>query len=69
MQSSNGTNLAVTIFTIGFTKSSAEHFFSRLDRPGLARVVDVRLNNSSQLAGFAKKSDLEYFLQIGRAHV
>jgi uncharacterized protein (DUF488 family) len=53
----------VTIFTIGFTKSSAEHFFSRLGRPGLARVVDVRLNNSSQLAGFAKKSDLEYFLR------
>jgi uncharacterized protein (DUF488 family) len=53
----------VTIFTIGFTKSSAEHFFSRLRRPGLLRVVDVRLNNSSQLAGFAKKSDLEYFLR------
>ena len=63
MQSSSGKNLAVTIFTIGFTKSSAEHFFSRLSRPGLARVVDVRLNNSSQLAGFAKKSDLEYFLR------
>ncbi len=54
----------MTIFTIGFTKSSAEHFFSRLSRTGLARLVDVRLNNSSQLAGFAKKSDLEYFLRV-----
>jgi len=51
------------IFTIGFTRKSAEEFFSRLMRPGLLRVVDVRLNNSSQLAGFAKKSDLEYFLR------
>ena len=61
MRPSSRKNLAVTIFTIGFTKSSAEHFFSRLGRPGLARVVDVRLNNSSQLAGFAKKQDLAYF--------
>ncbi|HLK04213.1 MAG TPA: DUF488 domain-containing protein [Candidatus Acidoferrum sp.] len=53
----------MTIFTIGFTKKSAEDFFSRLKRPGLVRVVDVRLNNSSQLAGFAKKADLEYFLR------
>lgn len=53
----------MTIFTIGFTKKSAQEFFTRLQRPGLVRVVDVRLNNSSQLAGFAKKSDLEYFLR------
>ncbi|MBS1840240.1 MAG: DUF488 domain-containing protein [Acidobacteria bacterium] len=50
------------IFTIGFTRKSAEEFFTRLARPGLKRVLDVRLNNRSQLAGFAKKSDLEYFL-------
>lgn len=53
----------MTIFTIGFTKKSAKEFFTRLTRPGLKRVVDVRLNNVSQLAGFAKKTDLAYFLR------
>ena len=51
------------IFTIGFTKKNAEQFFNRLKQPGLLRVVDIRLNNSSQLAGFTKKSDLKFFLQ------
>lgn len=50
------------VFTIGFTKKSAERFFSTLRDTGAKRVVDVRLNNVSQLAGFAKKSDLEFFL-------
>jgi uncharacterized protein (DUF488 family) len=50
------------IFTIGFTKKSAEQFFNRLKQPGLVRVVDTRLNNTSQLAGFTKKRDLEFFL-------
>ena len=50
------------IFTIGFTKKSAEQFFNRLKQPGLVRVVDARLNNTSQLAGFTKKNDLEFFL-------
>ncbi len=50
------------IFTIGFTKCSAEDFFGRLQRSGARRVVDIRLNNVSQLAGFAKKEDLRYFL-------
>lgn len=49
------------IFTIGFTKSSAEEFFSRLRRADVKRLIDVRLNNVSQLAGFAKKNDLRYF--------
>jgi len=53
----------VKIFTIGFTKKTAEQFFSRLKRPEIVRVVDVRLNNVSQLAGFAKKEDLRYFLK------
>jgi len=48
------------IFTIGFTKKSAETFFSLLKTPGIVRLVDVRLNNVSQLAGFAKKEDLKY---------
>jgi uncharacterized protein (DUF488 family) len=53
----------VEIYTIGFTKTSAEHFFRRLDDAGVARILDVRLNNSSQLAGFAKAQDLPYFLR------
>lgn len=51
------------IFTIGFTKKSAERFFTILRDSGAKRIVDVRLNNVSQLAGFAKKSDLEFFLR------
>ncbi len=51
------------IFTIGFTKTTAERFFGNLKRPGLERLVDVRLNNISQLAGFAKKDDLRYFVK------
>lgn len=52
----------MTVFTIGFTKSTAEHFFDRLQKAAVTRLVDVRLNNVSQLAGFAKKDDLAYFL-------
>lgn len=51
------------IFTIGFTKKTAEEFFSRLIRAGVKRVIDIRLNNVSQLAGFAKRDDLCYFLR------
>jgi len=51
----------MTIFTIGFTKKSAEVFFSRLRDAGVQRLIDVRLNNVSQLAGFTKKDDLRYF--------
>lgn len=51
------------IYTIGFTKKSAETFFTRLQNAGIQRLVDVRLNNVSQLAGFAKKDDLRYFLK------
>lgn len=50
------------IATIGFTKSSAKHFFERLTSARVQRVVDVRLHNESQLAGFAKQTDLPYFL-------
>ncbi len=51
------------LFTIGFTKKPAEVFFSKLSESGAKRIVDVRLNNVSQLAGFAKKTDLQYFLR------
>ena len=49
------------LYTIGFTKKSAETFFTRLTNAGVRRLVDVRLNNISQLAGFTKKDDLRYF--------
>ncbi|MDQ3647616.1 MAG: DUF488 domain-containing protein [Actinomycetota bacterium] len=51
------------IYTIGFTQTTAEYFFERLKAAGIRRLLDVRLNNSSQLAGFAKARDLPYFLQ------
>jgi uncharacterized protein (DUF488 family) len=51
------------ILTIGFTKKNAEKFFTGLRSAGVARVVDTRLNNTSQLAGFAKRDDLRYLLK------
>ncbi|MEU9502157.1 DUF488 domain-containing protein [Streptomyces sp. NPDC048196] len=50
------------IYTIGFTKKSAEKFFGLLRTSGATTLVDVRLNNVSQLAGFAKRDDLKFFL-------
>ncbi len=50
------------LYTIGFTKKSAEKFFGLLRKAEVATLVDVRLNNVSQLAGFAKRDDLKYFL-------
>ena len=50
------------VATIGFTKSTAARFFGRLHAAGVKRVLDVRLNNTSQLAGFAKSADLVFFL-------
>ncbi len=57
------TNTPITLFTIGFTGKTAEDFFERLRRVGVRRLVDTRLNNVSQLAGFTKKRDLAYFLR------
>ena len=51
------------ISTIGFTKKPAQLFFELLRTAGVRRVVDVRLNNGSQLAGFAKRDDLAWFLE------
>ncbi len=51
------------LFTIGFTNKSAERFFNAIRRAGVKRVVDVRLNNTSQLAGFSKRDDLIFFLR------
>jgi uncharacterized protein (DUF488 family) len=51
------------IYSIGFTQKSAREFFGTLKAHGIERLLDVRLNNTSQLAGFAKQTDLAYFLQ------
>lgn len=51
------------ICSIGFTKKTAEQFFSILKSQQIKRLLDVRLNNVSQLAGFAKREDLKYFLK------
>ncbi len=53
----------VTIYTIGFTKKSAEEFFEALRRSGARHLLDIRLHNTSQLAGFTKRDDLRYFLR------
>jgi uncharacterized protein (DUF488 family) len=53
----------VEIYTIGFTKKSAEQFFDALRKSGIKRLIDIRLNNSSQLAGFTKQEDLAFFLR------
>jgi uncharacterized protein (DUF488 family) len=59
------------LYTIGFTKKSAEGFFGLLRESGATTLVDIRLNNVSQLAGFAKRDDLRYFLKeiCGMAYV
>lgn len=51
------------VYTIGFTKRKAAEFFGALRRANIKLLLDVRLNNSSQLAGFTKKDDLPFFLQ------
>ncbi len=55
--------MELKLFTIGFTQKSAREFFTMLKEANVKRVVDVRLNNNSQLAGFSKKDDLAYFLK------
>ncbi len=52
----------MTLFTIGFTQKSAENLFAKLKNTKVKRVVDVGLNNTSPIAGFAKERDLKYFL-------
>ena len=53
----------IQLFTIGFTKKNAKTFFTKLKKANVKRILDIRLNNVSQLAGFAKRDDLEYFLR------
>jgi len=51
------------VYTIGVTKRSAEEFFEAIKKAGIRQLLDIRLNNSSQLAGFTKRDDLRYFLK------
>lgn len=53
----------MNIYTIGFTQKTAEQFFGRLKRNNITTLIDIRLNNKSQLAGFTKGVDLKYFLK------
>lgn len=53
----------MNIYTIGFTKKNAATFFNFIKQSGVKTLIDVRLNNVSQLAGFAKRDDLEFFLK------
>jgi len=53
----------VEIYTAGFTKQSAEQFFESLKTAEVKHLLDIRLNNTSQLAAFAKRDDLAYFLR------
>jgi uncharacterized protein (DUF488 family) len=72
-RATGGSRLIVQLYTIGFSKKSARTFFGLLRESGATGLVDVRLNNVSQLAGFAKRDDLEYFLKelcgMGYIHV
>ena len=51
------------IFTIGFTRKTAEEFFETLKDNGVKKVIDVRLNNTAQILAFSKYPDIEYFLR------
>lgn len=53
----------IKLYTIGFTKKNAKTFFSKLRNAGITKIIDIRLNNVSQLAGFAKRDDLIFFLK------
>lgn len=55
--------MSIRLFTIGFAGTSAERFFTMLKDAGVRRVIDIRLNNTSQLAGFTKRDDLPFFLR------
>ncbi len=59
------------IFTIGFTQKSAEQFFNALRESNVKRIVDVRVNNTSQLSGFARSADLKFFTEtlIGASYI
>ena len=51
----------IELYTIGFTKKSAQRFFELLTTNQVKEIVDTRVNNTSQLAGYAKGKDLQFF--------
>ena len=53
----------ITLYTIGFTKKNAQKFFELQKNAGVRKLVDIRINNASQLAGFAKGTDLKFFMR------
>ncbi|HEX4951435.1 MAG TPA: DUF488 domain-containing protein [Blastocatellia bacterium] len=54
-----------TVYTIGFTKKSLQQFIETLRAAGVRKVIDVRLRNTSQLAGWSKSPDFGYLLEAG----
>ncbi len=55
--------MMIKVYTIGFAGKSARQFFETLEKHNITKVIDVRLNNTSQLAGFTKRDDLEFFVE------
>jgi uncharacterized protein (DUF488 family) len=53
----------MNLYTIGFTQKTAEQFFGLLKDAGIRTLLDIRISNSSQLAGFTKAQDLKFFLK------
>lgn len=54
---------AIRLFTLGFTRKNARTFFETLKGAGVGQLLDIRLNNTSQMAGFTKRDDLAYFTE------
>jgi len=55
--------MSMKLFTIGVSKKSAESFFDLLKKNNIKKIIDIRLNNKSQLLGFSKEEDLKYFCE------
>ena len=53
----------MNLYTIGFTSKTAREFFEALDGVDARYLLDIRLHNNSQLAGFTKKGNIEYFTE------
>ncbi len=54
-----------TIYTIGFRQKSLAEFISLLREAGVDAMIDIRLRNQSQLAGYTKKRDFDFLLREG----
>ncbi|MCX5636976.1 MAG: DUF488 domain-containing protein [Planctomycetota bacterium] len=61
--SESDNKISIRIFTLGYAGKNARQFFTILKQAGIRKVIDVRLYNTSQLAGFTKRQDIKYFLQ------